>query len=125
VLLKRLWQALLGSISPIQNISLKSKGKTTFMDLIASCACSIVTISINSVICGSKSWFTISILESPDVRMDVNPAIAAMKRLEAIGVFRVGVSAAIQLPFRDAIRVLDLGVRNVRKSKRLPRRFAG
>jgi len=33
-------------------------------------------------------------------------------------VFRVGVSAAIQSPFRDAIQMLNLGVRNVRKSKR-------
>jgi hypothetical protein len=35
-----------------------------------------------------------------------------------VGVFRVGVSAAIQSSFRDAIQILNWGVRNVRKSKR-------
>jgi hypothetical protein len=53
-------------------------GKMTFMDLMASCACSILSISINFVVWGSKSWSMISILESPEVRIEVNPAI--MKR---------------------------------------------
>ena len=52
------------------------------MDLIASCAWSMVTISMNSVVCGSKSWFTISILEFPDVRMDVNPVMVVRRRRE-------------------------------------------
>jgi len=42
-----------------------------------------------------------------------------------LGVFRVGISAAIQSPFCDGSQILNLGVRNVRKSKCLPRRFAG
>jgi len=40
----------------------------------------MVTISTNSVVCGSKSWFTISILEFPDVRMDVNPVMVVRRQ---------------------------------------------
>jgi hypothetical protein len=36
----------------------------------------------------------------------------------ALGVFRVEVSVVIQPLFRDAIQILNLGVRNVGKSKR-------
>lgn len=46
----------------------------TFIDLIASCACSMVSISMNAVVCGSLSWSTISIL-SPVMRIDVSPDI--------------------------------------------------
>jgi hypothetical protein len=44
------------------------------MDLIASYAFSIVSISIHSWVCGSRSWSIISIL-SPEVRMDEIAAI--------------------------------------------------
>ena len=46
----------------------------TFIVLIASCACSIVSTSIHSVVWGSKSWFMISILSS-EVLMDASAAI--------------------------------------------------
>ena len=48
----------------------------TFMDLMASYASSIVLISRNSVVCGSRSWFTISSLPLL-VRMEVSGAICA------------------------------------------------
>ena len=44
------------------------------MVLIASCASSIVLISMNSMMCGSSSWLTISNL-SPEVLIDESAAI--------------------------------------------------
>ena len=46
------------------------------MVLIAACACSMVSISSHSTVCGSTSWLTISILLS-DVRMEVSGAIVS------------------------------------------------
>lgn len=55
------------------NVSIREDSYVqTFMDFMASWACSMVVISMNSVVWGSKSWFTISIL-SFDVRIDVSP----------------------------------------------------
>lgn len=49
----------------------------TFMVLIASYASSIVSTGIHSVVCGSRSWFMISIF-SPDVRIDDIPSAAML-----------------------------------------------
>lgn len=54
--------------------SARSGDLQTFIVLIASCACSIVSTSIHSVVWGSKSWFMISILSS-EVLMDASAAI--------------------------------------------------
>ena len=54
--------------------SARSGDLQTFIVLIASCACSIVSTLIHSVVWGSKSWFMISILSS-EVLIDASAAI--------------------------------------------------
>ena len=70
---------------------------------------------------------TLTLVDDNEVSMDLTIIPNGMTPYELlctlteetrlIGVFRVGVSAVIQSPFRDVILILDPGVRNVGTSK--------